>query len=72
MPRSPELPSAKVFSALRARIEAGEWQPDQALPSVAVLAAEYGASRATVARVLRKLEADGLVRVIPRWGTFRS
>ncbi len=44
----------------------------EALPSVATLAAHYGVARATVAKVLRRLEADGLVRVVPAWGTFRT
>jgi Fe2+ or Zn2+ uptake regulation protein len=32
----------------------------------------YGVSKATVTRTLRILADEGLVRVIPRWGTFRA
>jgi DNA-binding GntR family transcriptional regulator len=37
-----------------------------------VLAEHYKVARATVARSLRKLADEGLVRIIPRWGTFRT
>jgi GntR family transcriptional regulator len=57
---------------LRQRITDGEWQPGEALPTVNQLAAHYDVARATVTRVLRVLEAEGLIRVVPRWGTFRS
>jgi DNA-binding GntR family transcriptional regulator len=36
------------------------------------LAEHYGVSRATITRVLRVLAAEGLVRTVPRWGTFRA
>ena len=62
----------QIARILRERIEAGEWQPGEALPTLAELAAHYHVARATVTRVLRVLEAEGLVRVVPRWGTFRS
>ena len=42
------------------------------LPSVAQLAGEYEVARGTVARVLAKLADEGLVHVVPRWGTFRA
>lgn len=57
---------------MRARIAGGEWGPGDALPTVAALAASYHVARATVTRTLRVLEAEGLVQVIPRWGTFRT
>lgn len=56
---------------LRRRLAAGEWRSGQALPTVATLSAHYQVSPGVVARVLKRLEADGLVRVVPRWGTFR-
>jgi len=46
--------------------------PGEALPTVAVLAGHYGVSKATVTRTLRILAGEGLVRVVPRWGTFRA
>jgi DNA-binding GntR family transcriptional regulator len=72
VPRSEELPSVRVTADLRARLETGEWASGDALPPVAVLAEHYKVARATVARSLRKLADDGLVRIIPRWGTFRT
>ena len=56
---------------LRRRLVAGEWASGEALPPVAALAAEYSVSRGTVARALRALAADGLVRIVARWGTFK-
>lgn len=70
--RTPELPSQRVESALRARINAGEWQPQERLPSVARLASEYGVARSTVVAALRRIEADGLVTIVSNWGTFRT
>ena len=57
---------------LRRRIAVGEWAVDEALPTTAALAEHYGVSQATVTRVLRALAAEGLVRTVPRWGTFRA
>jgi DNA-binding GntR family transcriptional regulator len=54
------------------RMAAGEWQPGEALPTVAVLAEHYVVSKATVTRTLRIPADEGLVRVVPRWGTFRA
>jgi DNA-binding GntR family transcriptional regulator len=71
-PRSPLLPWQRVTEDLRQRLEAGEWAPEEALPSVAKLAGSYGVSRTVVARAIRHLESEGLVRVVPRWGVFRS
>jgi DNA-binding GntR family transcriptional regulator len=71
-PRSPRRPYETVAADLRRRIEAGEWQPDEALPTNAALAEEYGVSQATVTRAMRQLAAEGLVRTVPRWGTFRA
>ena len=42
------------------------------LPTVADLAEHYSVSPGVIQRVLKRLQADGLVRVIPRWGTFRA
>ena len=36
------------------------------------LAGEYEVARGTVARVLAKLADEGLVRIVPRWGTLRA
>ena len=72
MTRGPERPGERVERDLRERIAAGEWQPGEALPTVAALTQHYGVSPGVVQRVLRRLAADGLVNVVPRWGTFRA
>lgn len=50
------------------RIGTGE----RAARLVADLADHYEVSPGVIQRVLKRLQADGLVRVIPRWGTFRA
>jgi len=64
-------PSARVEASLRERIGADEWDHGAALPSVAALAEHYGVSRASVSKALRRLAGDGLVDIVPAWGTFR-
>ena len=71
-PRRVILPSEQVEAGLRARLEAGEWLPGDQLPTLDKLAAEYGASKETVARVERKLADEGLLIVRARWGVFRA
>jgi DNA-binding GntR family transcriptional regulator len=70
--RSEERPGARVEADLRRRIASGEWTSGEQLPPVAELAQGYGVARGTVARVLAKLADDGLVRIVPAWGTFRA
>ena len=53
VPRGPERPYEIVAADLRRRIAAGEWQPGEALPTVAALAEHYEVSKATVTRTLR-------------------
>jgi DNA-binding GntR family transcriptional regulator len=71
VPRKPERPGERVAADLRRRIAAGEWDHDEPLPPVAELAESYGVGKATITRVLRILAEEDLVRVVPRWGTFR-
>lgn len=66
------MPSQRVEADLRQRIEAGEWASGEALPSIASLAAHYDVARATVAKAMRRLADDGLVEIVPQWGTFRT
>jgi DNA-binding GntR family transcriptional regulator len=70
--RTPERPGERVEADLRHRIASGEGQADQALPTVATLAEHYKVSPGVVHRVLKRLGADGLVRIVPRWGTFKT
>jgi DNA-binding GntR family transcriptional regulator len=70
--RGPQRPYETVAADLRRRVAAGEWSVDEALPTTAALAEHYQVSQSTVTRVLRILAAEGLVRTVPRWGTFRA
>jgi len=70
--RPRELPSRRVEADLRRRIGTGEWASGEALPSIASLAEYYDVSRATVAKALRRMADDGLVEIVPQWGTFRT
>ena len=72
MRRGPQRPFETVAADLRRRIAADEWQMDDALPTTAALAEHYHVSQSTITRVLRNLAAEGLVRTVPRWGTFRA
>jgi GntR family transcriptional regulator len=56
----------QVADALRAAIEAGEWEPGALIPPEPELATRYGTTRATVNRALSILRAEGLIR--PRQG----
>lgn len=71
MSRPPELPSVRVEADLRRRLDAGEWDHGQALPTVTRLAQEYSVGKGTINKVLRILASEGLVRIVPSWGTFR-
>jgi|GEM_PF-699530 hypothetical protein len=72
-PRRPEeRPSVTVERDLRRRLASGEWQTGDQLPNTNDLAQHYGVAPGTVQRVMRKLAEDGLVRVVVRWGTFKT
>ena len=67
-----EYPADRATRLIRARLEAGEWAPGERLPSVAALAAEYGVGHGTVRRALARLQDEGWIATLPRYGTFRS
>jgi DNA-binding GntR family transcriptional regulator len=71
-PRGPELPSRQVEDDLRRRALSGEWEPGGRLPPVADLARHYGVARNTIAKALRRLADEGLIEIVPNWGTFRT
>ncbi len=72
MQRSAEPPYRAVSSALRQRIQSGEWLPGEQLPTVRQIAAEYEVSVTTARRAITVLSDDGLVTVTPGWGIFRA
>ncbi len=60
---------ARVADELRRAIIRGELAPKSQV-SEAALAVEYGVSRTPIREALKQLETEGLVRIVPRVGTF--
>jgi DNA-binding GntR family transcriptional regulator len=72
--RSGEQPAAasaqgRVADELREAIISGDLTPKSQV-SEAALAAAYGTSRTPIREALKQLETEGLVRIVPRVGTF--
>jgi DNA-binding GntR family transcriptional regulator len=70
VPRDQLPPYLAMAADLRSRIERGELQPGEQVPSLDRLAREYDVSRATAQKALRVLRDEGTVETRPRWGTF--
>lgn len=66
--RTPELPSERTERLVREAVRQAE--PGTQLPPMKTWAVELGTTRATLGRVLKKLEAEGLVTIRHGWGTF--
>lgn len=62
-------PYQRIAASLRARIEAGELEPGDAIPSTRALAKKWKVALATAAHALSTLAAEGWVRSVPRVGT---
>ena len=56
-----EVKYRKIVAHLRSAIHAGRYKAGQRLPSEAALVRQFAASRPTVIRALRELQADGLI-----------
>jgi GntR family transcriptional regulator len=61
-----------VATALRERIDAGEFPPGAPLPSLSALADEYEVSQSTARKAVASLVAEGLAETVPGWGSFVS
>lgn len=72
MESKPEPAYLRIAAALRERIEAGELQPNDALPPERELCVEHDVSRMTARRALVVLESEGLVYRSATRGTFVS
>ncbi len=59
----------RVYRELKRAILANTYRPGEALQEVR-LASEYGSSRTPVREAFHKLEADGLLTIVPRRGAF--
>lgn len=65
------VPSYRQLADLiRARIEAGEWEPGEPIPSETSLVQESGLARGTVRHAVQVLRDEGVVVTVPGRGTF--
>jgi DNA-binding GntR family transcriptional regulator len=62
----------QLIRLLSARLAADKWEPGQRLSAVAALAADYQAGHGTIRQALGRLQDEGLIVTLPRYGTFRS
>jgi len=69
-PHSPEPKYRQVYAALRREIQSGQWKGGERLPSEADLVRQFGASRITIGRAVRDLQAAGFVERRAGSGTF--
>jgi GntR family transcriptional regulator len=60
----------RIAADLRQRIEAGELEAGQPVPSITTLTQQWQVARETAAHALTTLEAEGLVRRYPGKGYF--
>lgn len=68
--RRPELPRDRAERLLRELVAGME--PGQQLPSVPDLAARWSVGHGTVRTAVAKLADEGLITVIPHYGTFKA
>jgi GntR family transcriptional regulator of arabinose operon len=69
-PPASEPKYRQVYAALRQAIQTGHWKGGDRLPSEADLVRQFGASRITIGRAVRDLQAAGLVERRAGSGTF--
>ncbi len=69
MSSNAHTPYQRIAASLRARIEAGELRPGDAIPSTRALAKKWRVALATAAHALNALAAEGWVKSVPRVGT---
>jgi GntR family transcriptional regulator len=63
-------PWEQLAGLLRGRIESGELQPGNRIPSVISLAQEFDLAAGTVRKALAQLQREGLVESRVGWGSF--
>ena len=69
---SPDVKVDGIADAFRQRILAGEYGTSGRLPSLRLLADEYGTTRETMNKVVQRLQAEGLLVSQGRAGVFVS
>ena len=62
----PELPSERAERLVRAAV--AELAPGSQLPPIKTWVTELGTTRATLSRVFKRLESEGLVVIRHGWG----
>jgi DNA-binding GntR family transcriptional regulator len=67
---TPVPPSRQLAAILRGKIESGELQPGDRIPSIVALSSEYGIATVTVRKALDALKAEGLLETVSGYGTF--
>lgn len=67
---NPHLQYRRIASELREKIERGELQPGELLPSEAALTTQYGVSRWTARQALVELQGAGLVDAVHGKGRY--
>jgi DNA-binding GntR family transcriptional regulator len=63
------MPVSEVYCQLKQRILLGDLAPGESLQEHG-LAKQFGVSRSPIREALIRLEADGLVRIVPKQGVF--
>jgi GntR family transcriptional regulator len=63
-------PYKQVADAIARRILSGQLAPGARVPSITTLVQDYGIAKNTARRALTVLAEQGLVRIVPGWGTF--
>ena len=66
----PVPPSRQIAAWLRGRIEAGEWGPEQRLPSEGDLVGVTGVARSTARRAIALLRNDGIIYTVAGRGSY--
>lgn len=61
-----------VYNKILASIQSGKYRPGERLPNQDRIASQEGVSLTTVRQAFRMLQAEGLVEIWPRRGTFVS
>jgi putative hydrolases of HD superfamily len=69
-PEDPRTSYVKIAASIRAAILAGEFDPDERLPSGGELAEFFGVNRGTVVSAVRVLQEEGFVRSRPGGGVY--
>jgi DNA-binding GntR family transcriptional regulator len=67
---SPVAPYRQIAAVLRGRIESGQYEPGQRLPSINDLMGEYGVAHLTANKALRLLVAEGVAELSPGMGFY--